>query len=65
MGELISDDMLSEFAVIAPVDEIAHAVKARYEGLLDRVGYYFPFVPGEEDKEIVWRNAAEVFCNHD
>src|SRR5690606_34104865 len=36
MGELISDDVLREFAVIAPVDELAHAVKERYEGLLDR-----------------------------
>jgi probable F420-dependent oxidoreductase len=65
MGELISDDMLREFAVSAPVDELAYAVKARYDGLLDRVGYYFPFVPGEEDKEIVWRSAAEVFGRHD
>jgi probable F420-dependent oxidoreductase len=62
MGELISDDMLREFAVIAPVDELAHAVKERYEGLLDRVGYYFPFMPDEADKEIVWRSAAEVFA---
>lgn len=63
MGELISDDMLREFAVIAPVDELAHAVKERYDGLLDRVGYYFPYLPGEEDKEIVWRSAADVFAN--
>lgn len=62
MGELISDDVLRELAVIAPVDELAYAVKERYEGLLDRVGYYFPFIPGEEDKEIVWRSAAEVFA---
>ncbi len=64
MGALISDDMLREFAVIAPVDELAHAVRERYTGLLDRVGYYFPFVPGEADKAAVWRSAAEVFCNH-
>ena len=32
MGELISDEMLKTFAVIAPVDELAQAVKARYEG---------------------------------
>lgn len=62
MGELISDDMLAQFAVVAPVDELAYAVKERYEGLLDRVGYYFPFVPGEEDKAVVWRSAAELFC---
>jgi probable F420-dependent oxidoreductase len=61
MGDLISDDVLNQFAVVAPYDELAHAVKERYEGLLDRVGYYFPFVPGEQDKEILWRKAVEVF----
>ena len=61
MGDLISDDLLGEIAVIAPVDELAHAVKARYDGLLDRVGYYFPFVPAEADKAILWKNAAAVF----
>ncbi len=62
MGDLISDEMLAEFAVIAPQDELAHAVKARYEGLLDRIGYYFPFVPSEQEREAVWRGAAEVFA---
>lgn len=62
MGELISDEMLNEFAVVAPADELAAAVKARYEGLLDRVGYYFAFAPEETEREIVWRSAAEVFA---
>ena len=61
MGELISDEMLSEFAIIAPQDELASAVKSRYEGLLDRVSYYFPFVPGDSDKTKLWRDAAEAF----
>ena len=61
MGDLISDDMLNEFAVVAPVDELAHAVKARYQGLLDRVAYYFPFMPEDEERKAVWQNAAEVF----
>jgi probable F420-dependent oxidoreductase len=61
MGDLIGDDMLNEFAVVAPADELAQAVKARYDGLLDRVGYYFSFVPDEQEREIVWRGAAEVF----
>ncbi|MGQ9910146.1 MAG: TIGR03617 family F420-dependent LLM class oxidoreductase [Candidatus Flexifilum sp.] len=63
MGELISDEMLNEFAVVAPVDELAHAVKARYTGLLDRIGYYFPFIPGEADKALVWQKAADAFCS--
>ena len=62
MGDLISDTMLNEFAVIAPHDELAHAVKARYAGLLDRVGYYFPFAPTDPAQEIIWRAAAEAFA---
>jgi len=61
MGELISDEVLNEFAVVAPMDELAHAVKARYQGLLDRVAYYFPFMPEDEERKAVWQNAAEVF----
>ena len=59
MAGLIPDEMLEACAVVAPVDELAGRVRARYEGLLDRVGYYYPFVPGERDD--VWRNALEVF----
>jgi hypothetical protein len=64
MGDLISDEMLEHFAVIAPLDELANAVKQRYDGLLDRVGYYFPFeLKKDADKEILWRNAAQVFAS--
>ncbi|NDJ61458.1 MAG: TIGR03617 family F420-dependent LLM class oxidoreductase [Chloroflexi bacterium] len=63
MGELISDDLLHAFAVVAPHDELAQAVKARYTGLLDRVGYYFPFNPDAADQAAIWRNAADVFAN--
>lgn len=59
MPELISDDMLEAFAIVAPVDELGARVRARYDGLLDRVGYYYPFVPGQ--REAIWRNAIETF----
>jgi hypothetical protein len=56
---VISDEMLAQFAVVAPVDELAAQVQARYDGLLDRVGYYYPYVPGQRDA--VWQNALETF----
>ncbi|MDH3499380.1 MAG: TIGR03617 family F420-dependent LLM class oxidoreductase [Acidimicrobiia bacterium] len=40
MGDVITDDMVDEFAVVAPLDELGPAIKERYDGLLDRVGYY-------------------------
>ena len=60
MAALIPDEMLHAIAVVAPVDELAARVRDRYEGLLDRVGYYYPFVPGE--REAVWQNALETFA---
>lgn len=61
MWQEISDDMLNEIAVVAPIDELAHKVKERYTGLLDRIGYYFPFIPGEADKQVIWESAAKTF----
>jgi probable F420-dependent oxidoreductase len=40
MSTLITDEVLERVAVVAPVDELGAAVRARYGGLLDRVGYY-------------------------
>jgi probable F420-dependent oxidoreductase len=61
MGELITDEMLHEFAVIAPQDQLARRVRERYEGLLDRVSYYFPFEPGTN--EALWRDAIGVLSD--
>ncbi|MCC7163115.1 MAG: TIGR03617 family F420-dependent LLM class oxidoreductase [Anaerolineae bacterium] len=48
MAEQITDEMLDHFCVIAPPDELAHAVKTRYDGLLDRITLYTPFEPGQD-----------------
>ena len=40
MAALITDEMLEAFAVTAPLDELAGALRARYEGLLDRIAPY-------------------------
>ena len=57
----ISDEMMNEIAVVAAPDELPYKVKERYEGLLDRVGYYFPFASEETDKRVFWEQAAKVF----
>ena len=53
MGALITDEMLAVFAVQAPLDRLGQALRARYDGVLDRVACYMPFVPGEWDD--IWR----------
>ena len=42
MGTLIDDDVLEAFAVVAPVDELAGALRARCDGAVDRVLPAFP-----------------------
>ncbi|MCV7051983.1 LLM class F420-dependent oxidoreductase [Mycobacterium heidelbergense] len=42
MGALIDDEVLGAFAVVAPVDEVAAALRARCHGLVDRVMPAFP-----------------------
>jgi probable F420-dependent oxidoreductase len=61
MGALISDDILHQFAVVAPLDELAHAVKARYNGWLDRIGYYYPFDPDDTKRAPLWKDAITLF----
>jgi probable F420-dependent oxidoreductase len=58
MGALIGDDMLEVFAVEAPLDRIGRAIRARYDGVLDRIFVYMPYVPGELDD--AWRDIAAV-----
>ncbi|MEO8287929.1 MAG: TIGR03617 family F420-dependent LLM class oxidoreductase [Chloroflexota bacterium] len=56
MGDLITDEMLAEFAVEAPsLPEAALLLRNRYNGLLDRTAFYLPFVSGHRDDE--WRSA--------
>jgi probable F420-dependent oxidoreductase len=49
MPQLITDEMLRTFAVEAAPEEVGSALRDRYEGLIDRVALYLPFVPGEQD----------------
>lgn len=58
MAALITDEMLHEFAVVATRDQLAQRVRERYEGLLDRVGYYFPFDPKADSDLDLWRDAV-------
>ncbi len=58
MPALITDEMLETFAVVAPHDRLAEAVKARYAGLADRITYYAAFIDGDE---AFWRETVRAF----
>ena len=51
MPKLISDEMLETFVTIGTWETIGAKLRARYDGLLDRVGFYRPYVPGVEDAQ--------------
>jgi probable F420-dependent oxidoreductase len=42
MGSLIDDDILNEFAVVAPLNDVAQAIRDRCDGVIDRVLVGFP-----------------------
>jgi probable F420-dependent oxidoreductase len=43
MGDLIDDHMLATFAVVAPLDRVAGALKDRWGDVLDRLSFYAPY----------------------
>ena len=43
MGTNISDEVLEQFAVIAPRKDLAAAITQRFEGILDRFSFYVPY----------------------
>lgn len=60
MGDLIDDAMLDAFAVTGRWADLPRLVKDRYAGrLLDRVMFYLPYVPGEDDAG--WQAATAAF----
>ena len=50
MPLLITDEMLEAFVLVGSWDDIAAQLHAKYDGLLNRVGLYRPYVPGTEDE---------------
>lgn len=59
MAELITDEMLEAFAVVAPEEDLVGALRARYGAFADRITLYSPFVPGERDD--FWRSLVAEF----
>jgi probable F420-dependent oxidoreductase len=57
MGELIDDDVLGAFAVVAPLSELATALRQRCDGAIDRV---LPAFPAALDEDAVAAVLDEV-----
>jgi probable F420-dependent oxidoreductase len=48
MGALIDDEMLHDFAVVAPASKAAAAIQERFGGLVDRFSLYTPYAISDE-----------------
>lgn len=59
MPELITDEMLDEFCLVAKEKNLADELRKRYDGIADRLTLYAPFVPGEKDEW--WERLAKAF----
>jgi len=59
MAREITDEMLDVYAVTASHDEIAAKVRAKYDGILDRVAFYVPFQAGADVDR--WKRIVAAF----
>ena len=59
MPSLITDEILETFALRGTWAELPEKVQEKYGGLMDRVSYYFPFVPGQSEDG--WRATIAGF----
>jgi probable F420-dependent oxidoreductase len=57
MGELIDDDILNAFAVVAPLDQVAVEVRRRFGALVDRFSFYVPYKVDPE----MWKGVLAGF----
>lgn len=54
MANLITDDILSTFAVVVDrTDQVPDALVARYSGAVDRLGFYVPFTTDADERQAV------------
>src|SRR5574341_1004715 len=47
MPSVVTDEMLAEFLVEGTWDEVPARLRAKYDGLVDRLALYLPFTPSE------------------
>jgi probable F420-dependent oxidoreductase len=59
MGALIDDDVLEEFAVVAPIDKLAAKIRDRCDGVIDRVMIGFPRSIPEETVSAVLKELRQ------
>jgi probable F420-dependent oxidoreductase len=57
MGELVDDDVLDAFAIVAPIDKVAAHISARFGDIVDRFSFYAPYKTDPE----MWKTVLDGF----
>ena len=57
MAELIDDEVLDTFSIVAPVDQVGVRIHQRFENLVDRFGFYTP----DQMHLAYWRDVRDGF----
>jgi probable F420-dependent oxidoreductase len=60
MGELITDDILDAFAVVAAPEKLAAGIKARYGDIVQRLSFYAPYESDPDRWKAVMDDLHEV-----
>jgi hypothetical protein len=60
MGELITDDILDAFAVVAEPEKLAAGIKARYGDIVQRLSFYAPYESDPDRWKAVMDDLHEV-----
>jgi hypothetical protein len=55
MGDLIDDDMLNAFAVVAEPEDVAAELGKRFADVINRIAFYVPYASNPER----WRTVME------
>ena len=58
MGELVTDEILAAFAVVAEPDQVADQIIARYGDIVDRTSAAYGGIPAEQQAEIISKLTA-------
>lgn len=59
MPKLLTDEMMDTFSITGKWHELPQIAKERYDGILDRLNFYLPYRPGEDDEG--WAAAIAEF----
>ncbi len=60
MGELITDDILDSFAVVAEPEKLAAGIQARYGDIVQRLSFYAPYASNPERWRAVMEDLKKV-----